>query len=189
MAKKGTKGGVLVSRVPPQVSGSLPSHLQWTEDKRGCISSSIIKTGTEEGPQRSGEGTFREGKDEGAMVSAVVEGDSAGLIVQEDPNSAWRHLKVEGSLGAGASLISLFVPQPNCPEALFGAEQKLPLPLHRVSTNTQVPGLLSCHIYLPVNLSRVKALRTQDHGITVKSVLTFRHFLLAVSKPHLSPIL
>jgi len=142
--------GVLVSRVPPQVSGSLPSHLQWTEDKRGCISSFIIKTSTEEGPQRSSEGTFREGIDEGAMVSDVVEGDNAGLTVQEDPNLARRHLKVEGSLGAGASLIFLLVPQPNGPEAVLGAEQKLPLPLHRVSTNTQVPGLLSCHIYRPV---------------------------------------
>lgn len=44
------------------------------------------------------------------MVSDIVEGDSAGLIVQKDPNSAWRHLKVEGSRGAGASFILLFVP-------------------------------------------------------------------------------
>lgn len=115
------------------------------------------------------------------MVSDVIEGDNTGLTVQEDPNLAWRHLKVEGSLGAGASLIFLFVPQPNCPEALLRAEQKLPLPLHGVSTNTQVPGLLPCHIDLPVNLSRVKALGTQDHGIIVKSVLIFRHLLPAVS--------
>lgn len=123
------------------------------------------------------------------MVSDVIEGDNAGLIVQENPNLAWRDLKVEGSLDAGASLIFLFVPQPNCPEARLRAERKLPLPLHRVSTNTQVPGLLPCHIYLPVNLSRVKALGTQDHGIMVKSVLIFRHFLPSVSKPYLSPIL
>lgn len=123
------------------------------------------------------------------MVSDVVEGDSAGLIVKEDPNLARRHPKVEGSLGAGASLIFLFVPQPNCPEAILGAEQKMPFPPHRVSTNTQVPGLLSCHIYLPVNLSRVKELGTQDHGISVKSALIFRQFLPAASKPHLSPIL
>ncbi|KAF3830089.1 hypothetical protein GH733_001514 [Mirounga leonina] len=168
---------------------ALIGKIGWTEDKRGSISSFIIKTSTEEGPQRSSEGTFREGIDEGAMVSDIVEGDHAGLTVQEDPNLARRHLKVEGGLGAGASLIFLLVPQPNGPEAILGAEQKVPLPLHRVSTNTQVPGLLSCHIYLPVNLSRVKALGTQDHGVTVKSVLIFRHFLLAVSKPHLSLIL
>lgn len=69
------------------------------------------------------------------MVSDVVEGDSVGLIVQEDPNLVWRHRKVEGSLGAGASLIFLFVPQPNCPEAILRAEQKMSFPLHRVSTN------------------------------------------------------
>lgn len=190
MAEKDTNSGsVGVQRVLPLLHGSLRSHLQWTEHKRCCVSSCIIKTSTKERPQRSSKGTFREGIDEGAMVSDVVEGDCVGLTVQEDPNLAWRHLKVEGSLGTGASLIFLFVPQPNCPEAVPRAEQKVPLPLCRICTNTQVPGLFSSHIYLPVSLSRVKALGTQDHGIHVKSAFIFRHFLLAVSKPHLSPIL
>lgn len=96
---------------------------------------------------------------------------------------------MEGSLWGGASLIFLFLPQPNCPEATHGAEHKMPLPLHRVSTNSQVPGLFSCHIYLPVKFSRVKVLGTQDHGISIKSLLIFRHLLLGVSKPHLSLIL
>ena len=38
------------------------------------------------------------------MVTDVVEGDGAGIVVQEDPNAARRHLRLEGSLGAGASL-------------------------------------------------------------------------------------
>lgn len=122
------------------------------------------------------------------MVSDVVEGDHAGLIVQENPNLAWRHLKVEGGLGVGASLIFLFVPQPNCPEATLGTKQKVPLPAHRVSADTQVPGLLSCHIYLPVMFSRVEVLGTQDHRITIKSLFISRYALLGVSKPHLSPI-
>lgn len=123
------------------------------------------------------------------MVSDIIEGDSVGLTVQEDPNLGWRHRKVEGSLGAGASLIFLFVPQPNCPEAILGAEQKMPLSRDRVSANPQVPGFLSCHIYLPVKFSRFKALGTQDYGISIKSLLIFRHLLLGVSKLHLSLIL
>lgn len=79
VAEKGNQQrGAGVQREP---SGSLPAHRQWTEDQRGCISSSVIETRIEEGPQRSSEGTFREGVDEGAMVSDVVEGNSAGLIV------------------------------------------------------------------------------------------------------------
>lgn len=96
---------------------------------------------------------------------------------------------MEGSLGAGASLIFLFVPQPDYPEAIVRVEQKLPLPPHIVSTNTQVPGFLSRHIYFPVNFSGVKALGTQYHGVSIKSLLIFRHVLLGVCKPHLSPIL
>lgn len=123
------------------------------------------------------------------MVGDVVERQSVGLTVQEDPNLAWRHWKVEGSLRTGASLIFLFVPQPDCPEAIHGVEQKMPLPLHRVSTNPQVPGVLSCHIYLPVKFPGVKELGTQDHGISIKSLLIFRQLLLGVSKSHLSLIL
>lgn len=123
------------------------------------------------------------------MVSDVVEGDSTGLIVQEDPNLAWMHRKVEWSLRAGASLIALFLPQPNCPEAIRGAECKMPLSLHRVSTDAQVPDFLSRHIYLPVTFSRVEALGTQDHRISIKSLLIFRHLLLGVSKPYLSLVL
>lgn len=96
---------------------------------------------------------------------------------------------MEGSLGAGASLIFLFVPQPDYPKASVGVEQKLSLPPHIVSTNPQVPGFLSRHIYLPVNFPRVKALGTQYHGVSIKSLLIFRHFLPGVCKPHLSPIL
>lgn len=183
------RGGVGTQGELSTVSGSRPFIPQWTEGQRGSIPFIIIETSIEEGPQRSSKGTFRESVHEGAMVSDVVEGDSAGLIVQEYPNLAWRHLKGKGSLGIGASLIFLFVPQPNCPEAILRAEHKMPLPLHRVSTNPQVPGLLSCHIHLPVKLSRAKALGTQDHGISIKSLLLFRHFLLHVSKTHLSPIL
>lgn len=96
---------------------------------------------------------------------------------------------MEGSLGAGASLIFLFVPQPDNPEAIVGVERKLPLPPHIVSTNPQVPGFLSRHIYLPVNFPGVKALGTQYHGVSIKSLLIFRHVLPGVCKPHLSPIL
>lgn len=123
------------------------------------------------------------------MVADVVEGDGAGIVVQEDPNAARRHLRVEGSLGAGASLIFLFVPQPDGPEAIAGVEQKMSLPLHGVSTHTQVPGLLAGHIHLPVMFPRVEVLGTQDHGVGIKSLLVFGHFLLGLSKPHLSPIL
>eukprot|EP00069_Balaena_mysticetus_P000651 bmy_03643T0 len=66
VAEKGNQQrGAGVQREP---SGSLPAHRQWTEDQRGRISSSVIETRIEEGPQRSSEGTFREGVDEGAMV-------------------------------------------------------------------------------------------------------------------------
>lgn len=79
---RGTHGvGVTVSREPSTVSGSLPCHPQWTEGQRVSVFPSIIESNIEEGPQGSSEGTFREGVDEGAMVSDVVEGDSAGLIV------------------------------------------------------------------------------------------------------------
>lgn len=159
------------------------------ESQRACISSSIIETRAEEGPQGFIEGTFREGVDEGAVISDVVEGDNAILIIQENPNLARRYLKVEGRLGTGASLIFFFVPQPNCPETILSVHQKLPLPPYRVSANSQVPGLLSCHIYLPVQFSRVEALGTQDYGVIIKSLFIFWYILSGLSKSHLSSVL
>lgn len=70
------------------------------------------------------------------MVSDIVEGDDTSLVVQENPDLAWRHLKVEGCVGAGARVILFFLPQPNCPEAILRAEQENPFSLHRVSTNS-----------------------------------------------------
>lgn len=56
------------------------------------------------------------------MVSYVVEGDNASFIVYEDPNLAWRYLNMEGGLRTGTSLIVVFLPKPNGPEAIFRTE-------------------------------------------------------------------
>lgn len=44
--------------LPPTVSGSLPARPQWTEGQGGCISSTVIETRVEEGPNGSSESTF-----------------------------------------------------------------------------------------------------------------------------------
>lgn len=123
------------------------------------------------------------------MVCDVVEGDNASLIVHEDPDLAWTDLYVEGGLGAGTSLIAVFFPQPNGPEATLRAEGKLPLPLHRISANPQIPGFLSGHIHLPVNLPRGESLSTQHHGVIIKPLIVLGHILMGVCNPRLSPIL
>lgn len=123
------------------------------------------------------------------LISHVVKGDDAGVIVQENPHALGGLFEAEGGLRGRERFIHILTALSHKPVAIGRRGGDLPFPAHRLTTHSKNPFGLLAHVHFPVVTAGCEVLGAEDADDKIKPLWVVRNRPLPVAQPHTSPIL